>query len=135
MRQRSFFAMEEAAKHHIPLIVLDRPNPIGGTTVDGPPLEKEHRSFIGYLDIPYCHGMTIGELAQYFNSEYNIGCELSIVPMKGWKRSMHFAQTKLPWTPTSPQVPEADTPLYYATTGIIGELGLVSIGIGYTLPF
>lgn len=130
-----FYVMEEAAKHKIPVIVLDRPNPIGGQMVDGPMLEEKWRSFLGYVNIPYCHGMTIGELARLFNSEYKVGCNLSIVPMRGWKREMSFKETSLPWIPTSPYIPEADSPLFYATTGIIGSLGVVNIGIGYTLPF
>src|SRR5579862_744616 len=130
-----FYMMEEAAKLHIPFIVLDRPNPINGQLIEGPLLKEKWRSFIGYVNVPYCHGMTVGELARYFNEEYHIGCKLDVIPMQGWQRWMHFTDTGLAWIPTSPNIPEADTPLFYATTGIIGELGLVSIGIGYTLPF
>ncbi|MBS0620554.1 MAG: DUF1343 domain-containing protein [Verrucomicrobia bacterium] len=130
-----FYVMEEAAKRKIPVIVLDRPNPINGITVDGPMLEESWRSFIGYINVPYCHGLTIGELARYFNATYKIGCNLSVVPMRGWQRWMCFSDTGLPWIPTSPHIPEPDTPLFYATTGIIGELGIVNIGVGYTLPF
>jgi uncharacterized protein YbbC (DUF1343 family) len=130
-----FYVMEEAAKNKIPVVILDRPNPISGSIVDGPMLEEKWRSFIGYLNVPYCHGMTIGELAQFFNAEYKIGCTLRVVPMKGWKREMFFSDTKLAWIPTSPQIPESDTPLFYATTGAIGELSMVSTGVGYTLPF
>lgn len=130
-----FYVMEEAAKKGIQVIVLDRPNPINGLIVDGPMLEEKWRSFIGYINVPYCHGMTIGELALFFNAEYKIGCKLKVVSMKGWKRSMAFKDTGLAWVPTSPNIPEADTPLFYATTGMIGELSLVDIGIGYTLPF
>lgn len=130
-----FYVMEEAAKYKIPVIVLDRPNPLGGRVVDGPMLEDKWRSFLGYLNVPYCHGMTIGELARFFNAEYKVGCSLTVVPMKGWKREMDFKDTELPWIPTSPYIPDADSPLYYATTGIIGSLSVVSIGIGYTLPF
>jgi uncharacterized protein YbbC (DUF1343 family) len=130
-----FYVMEEAAKAHIPVIVLDRPNPLGGLLVDGPMLEKEWRSFVGYINVPYCHGLTIGELAQYFNGEYQVGCDLTIVPMKGWKRHMTFEETGLIWMPTSPHIPEARTAFYYPTTGFLGELQLVNIGIGYTLPF
>lgn len=129
-----FYVMEEAAKAGIEVIVLDRPNPINGVTVDGPLLDEKWRSMIGYINIPYCHGMTIGELAQLFNGEYQVGCQLTVIPMKGWKRSMSFADTKLCWVPTSPHIPEASTPLFYASTGILGELG-INIGIGYTLPF
>jgi uncharacterized protein YbbC (DUF1343 family) len=130
-----FYVMEEAAKRGIPVIVLDRPNPINGIVVDGPMLQKKWRSYIGYINVPYCHGMTIGELARFFNDQYQVGCQLKVIGMKGWKRSMSFADTGLTWVPTSPYVPEADTPQFYATTGLLGELSLVSIGIGYTLPF
>jgi uncharacterized protein YbbC (DUF1343 family) len=130
-----FYVMEEAAKKGIEVWVLDRPNPLGGQIVDGPMLEEKWRSFVGYINIPYCHGMTIGELAHYFNQEYQIGCRLTVVPMKGWKRNMIFHDTDLHWIPTSPYIPEANTAFYYPTTGIIGELQIVSIGIGYTLPF
>ena len=78
---------------------------------------------------------TIGELAHFFNGEYNIGCMLKVIPMKGWKRAMSFKETGLTWIPTSPHIPEADTPLFYASTGILGEIDIVNIGVGYTLPF
>ncbi len=130
-----FYAMEACAKKKIPVIVFDRPNPLGGLLVDGPMLDEKWRSFIGYVNVPYCHGMTIGELAHFFNEEYHIHCSLSIIPMQGWKRWMRFQDTGLLWIPTSPHIPEADTPFYYASTGILGELDLVCIGIGYTLPF
>jgi uncharacterized protein YbbC (DUF1343 family) len=130
-----FYVMEEMAKLKKKLIVLDRPNPLGGIVVDGMMLDPAVRSFVGYVNVPYCHGMTIGELANFFNEEYQIGADLTVVPMQGWKRNMAFSETKLPWIPTSPYIPEPDTPFYYATTGLIGELGLASIGIGYTLPF
>lgn len=130
-----FYVMEEAAKHKIAVIVLDRPNPINGLTVDGAMLEEKWRSYIGYINVPYCHGMTIGELARLFNGEYAVGCQLKVVPMKGWKRRMSFKDTGLEWVPTSPYIPEADTPLFYASTGILGELGIVNHGVGYTLPF
>lgn len=130
-----FYSMEEAAKAKIPLIVVDRPNPINGITVDGPMLEDKWRSIVGYINVPYCYGMTIGELARYFNEEYHVGCKLKVIPMEGWKRKMSFADTGLPWVPTSPHIPESTTPLYYPMTGILGELQLVNIGVGYTLPF
>ena len=130
-----FYVMEEAAKKQIEVIVLDRPNPIGGHLVDGPMLENEWRSFIGYINVPYCHGMTIGELAHFFNEEYGLKCNLKVIPMKGWKRSMRFKDTMLSWIPPSPHIPEPDTPFFSASTGILGEIELVNIGIGYTLPF
>lgn len=129
------YVMEEAAKRNIMVIVLDRPNPQGGVVIDGPMLDNERRSFVGYLNIPYCHAMTIGELALYFNEQSAVGCKLRVVPMKGWKRSMTYQETGLPWVPTSPNIPEPDTPFYCATTGLMGEIELVNIGIGYTLPF
>ena len=130
-----FYVMEEAAKYNILVIVADRPNPIGGLIVDGPLLDPDWRSFLGYVNVPYCHGMTVGELSLYFNKEYKVDCNLLVIPMKGWKRSMTFLDTDLPWVPTSPQIPEPDTPFYYPTTGLLGELQLVNIGVGYTLPF
>jgi uncharacterized protein YbbC (DUF1343 family) len=130
-----FYAMEEAAKENISVVVLDRPNPINGIVVDGPMLEEQFRSFVGYLNIPYCHGMTIGELALFFNAEYDIGCNLTVIPMQGWKRQMSFRDTDLTWVPTSPNIPDPETACFYPTTGLLGELPCVSIGIGYTLPF
>jgi len=130
-----FYAMEEAAKYKIPVIVLDRPNPMGGEIVDGPMMNEKMRYFLGYIDIPYCHGMTVGELALFFNKEYKVGCQLKVIPMKGWKRSMTYQETGLSWIPTSPYIPEPDTPFFYASTGILGALSLTSIGIGYPLPF
>ena len=130
-----YYAMEEAAKAGILSVVLDRPNPINGLVVDGPMLSVERRSFIGYINVPYCPGMTIGELAKFFNAEYKVGCKLLVIPMKGWKRSMSYRDTGLAWIPPSPNVPEPDTPLFYPVTGLLGELELVSIGIGIYLAF
>ncbi len=130
-----FYVMEEAAKKKIKVLVLDRPNPINGLITDGPMLDDEMRSFLGYINVPYCHGMTIGELAMFFNGEYKIGCDLKVVQMNGWKREMSYEDTGLYWIPTSPHIPEPDSPFYCASTGIIGELELVNIGIGYTMPF
>lgn len=130
-----FYMMEEAAKRGIEVIVLDRPNPINGLIVDGPMLEDRWRSFIGYINVPYCHGMTIGELARFFNEEYKVGCKLRVIPMKGWERSMSYRDTGLVWIPPSPNIPEPDTPLFCPATGILGELQLLNIGIGFTMPF
>lgn len=130
-----FYCMEEAAKVSLPFIVLDRPNPMGGVVVDGPLVEDQWRSILGYVKIPYCHGMTIGELARLFNQEYAIGCKLTVIPMKGWKRGTTFDKTGLSWVPTSPQIPEPDTPFFYPATGLMGHCSMVNIGIGYTLPF
>lgn len=130
-----FYAMEEAAKHGIEVVVLDRPNPINGVTMDGPMLEDKWRSYVGYVNVPYIHGMTVGELAKFFNREYGIKVKLTVIPMEGWQRTMSFPETGLAWIPTSPQIPENDSPLFYPMTGILGELQLVNIGVGYTLPF
>jgi uncharacterized protein YbbC (DUF1343 family) len=130
-----FFVMEEAAKKGIEVLVLDRPNPMGGKISDGPMVEEKNRSFVGYVNVPYCHGMTIGELSRFFNEEYKVGCALTVVPMKGWKRGMRFEETGLSWIPTSPNIPEPSSPFFYPATGILGELQLVSIGIGGSMPF
>jgi len=130
-----FYAMEEAAKLGKEVVVFDRPNPINGLTIDGPMLEERWRSFIGYVNVPYCHGMTIGELALFFNGEYKIGCKLKVISMRGWKRSMSYRDTGLAWIPPSPNIPEADTPFFYPSTGMISGLKLLNIGVGYTLPF
>jgi uncharacterized protein YbbC (DUF1343 family) len=130
-----FYVMEEASKTGISVIVLDRPNPINGIVVDGTLLEEKWRSMVGYINVPYCHGMTVGELALYFKGENKIKCPLIVIPMKGWKRGMSFQDTGLTWIPTSPHIPEASTAFYYPITGLLGELLPVNIGIGYTLPF
>jgi uncharacterized protein YbbC (DUF1343 family) len=129
------YAMEATKEKGIPFIVLDRPNPVNGTLVEGPILDPKFSSFIGLYPIPIVHGLTVGELAMLFNQEFNIHCDLQIVPLKGWKRTMTFSETKLPWVATSPHIPQSSTAWYYATTGFIGELHTICIGVGYTLPF
>jgi uncharacterized protein YbbC (DUF1343 family) len=130
-----FYIMEEAKKNNIEVVVFDRPNPLSGQIVDGMMLDEDKRSFLGYINVAYCHGMTIAELAKFFNSEYKINCKLTVIPMKGWKREMSYKETKLSWVPPSPHIPEPDTAFFSSATGILGELSIVSIGIGYTLPF
>ncbi len=130
-----FQLIEIAAKLAIDVVVLDRPNPISGMLVDGPMNAKPFLSTFGYIEIPYIHGMTIGELAQYFNGEYNVGAKLTVVPMTGWRRDMNYGLTGLQWMPSSPNIPESSTPIFAASTGALGELGLINIGVGYTLPF
>ncbi|AQT77730.1 DUF1343 domain-containing protein [Chlamydia gallinacea] len=121
-----------AEKYKKTLIILDRPNPMGGKVIDGPmPLSYS----VGNPEIPYCYGMTPGELALFYKAKYASHADVRVVPMQGWKRSMTFAQTGLRWIPTSPQIPDAETTFFYATTGVIGALSITSIGIGYTLPF
>jgi uncharacterized protein YbbC (DUF1343 family) len=130
-------AMEAAAENNIEFVVLDRPNPIGGVKIEGNLAEDQFISFVSQFRIPYIYGLTCGELACLLNSEgmLNQSCKLTIVPMKGWKRKMTFEQTGLPWVLTSPHVPHATSAYYYAASGILGELNLMSIGVGYTLPF
>ena len=131
-------AMEAAGGAGIEFIVLDRPNPLGGVRVEGPMVEQEsRRSFVSRWDVPYVYGMTCGELAQMINDKGWITnkCKLTIVPMNGWKREMVWRDTGLPWVPTSPHVPHGESPLFQVATGMLGEIGGVSTGIGYTLPF
>ncbi len=132
-------AMEAAADAGIPFVVLDRPNPLGGVRIEGNVAEPGFFSFIGRYPIPYVYGLTCGELAQLLNGEKMLSggarCSLTVVPMKGWRRSMTFDQTGLPWVPTSPHIPSESTPAYCVGTGILGELGIISEGVGYTLPF
>jgi uncharacterized protein YbbC (DUF1343 family) len=127
--------MEAAKENNIKFIVLDRPNPLGGELVDGNVLDPKFASGIGRYPIAYVYGMTVGELAMFFNTEFNINCDLTVVKMKGWNRKMKFFDTGLPWVHTSPHIPQNNTPFYYPLTGIIGELDSVNIGVGYTLPF
>ena len=129
------YCMEEAAKEQIPIIILDRPNPVNGFLVDGPVLDPKFESFNGAGPLAYLHGMTIGEIGRYLNEELQINCELEVVPMEGWNRSMSWRDTGLVWTPTSPHIPEMDTVWFYPITGIFGELSVASEGVGYTLPF
>ena len=132
-------AMEAAAESNIPFMVLDRPNPLGGIRIEGPLVEKAFTSFVSQYPIPYIHGMTVGELAMFLNGEGLLGkgvkCDLTIIKMSGWKREMCFDETGLPWVPSSPHIPQALTCLFYPATGILGELYVASIGVGYTLPF
>ncbi|WP_299092865.1 DUF1343 domain-containing protein [uncultured Metabacillus sp.] len=128
------YAMEAAKENDIPFIVLDRPNPQGGLTVDGPVLEPEFSSFVGLYPIPLIHGMTVGELAMLFNEEFDIGADLKVVKMKGWKRSMDYDETGLPFVLPSPNMPTVSTTIVYPATGLI-EGTNVSEGRGTTKPF
>lgn len=129
------YAMEAARDANIPFIVLDRPNPLGGNRVEGNVLDPKFKSFIGLYPIPYIYGMTVGELAQLFNKEFNINCNLTVVPLEGWTRVMTYEDTGLLWVPTSPHVPHADISYLVAAIGCIGELGAVSEGVGTPSPF
>ena len=130
-------AMEAAAESGKTFMVLDRPNPMGGNRVEGPPLDPAYRSFVGQWDIPYIYGMTCGELAQMISDQKWIkkSPRLIIVPMQGYQRTMTWAETGLMWVPTSPWIPRAETSYFYGLTGLIGEGVYVNHGVGYTLPF
>ena len=138
--------MEACAPLGIEVMVLDRPNPLGGNKIEGCCVEQPFNSFVSQYKIPYVYGLTVGELAVLINEEgLNRGqkgdqepvkCKLSVIPMQGWTRSMLYEDTKLPWVLPSPNIPFSDSPMYYAASGICGELyGFMNIGIGYTLPF
>ena len=130
-------AMQAAAECGIEFMVLDRPNPLGGRKVEGGPVEEGFRSFVSQFDIPYLYGLTCGELARLLNGEGMLGarCRLTVVPMQGWTRDMTYADTGLAWVPPSPHIPQPVSALLYPASGIAGELGYLSIGVGYTLPF
>ncbi len=132
-------AMEAAAENNIPFVVLDRPNPLGGIRIEGPLVRDGFTSFVSQYPIPYIHGLTVGELAMYLNGEGllkdGVKCDLTVIKMNGWNREMHFDDTGLPWVPSSPHIPYAETCHYYPATGIAGELYVANIGVGYTLPF
>lgn len=127
-------AMEAAKENNIPIIVLDRPNPVGGTKVEGPVLEDKYSSFIGEYPIPVRHGMTVGELAKLFNTEFKIGADLTVVEMEGWKRNMYYDETPLHFVLPSPNMPTLDTTLVYTGAALI-EGTNVSEGRGTTKPF
>jgi uncharacterized protein YbbC (DUF1343 family) len=132
-----YLAMQAAAENGIEFIVLDRPNPLTGTKVEGCLTEDNFISFVSQLKIPYIYGLTCGELAKLINGEFmhENPCKLTVVKMKKWKRKMSFDDTGLPWVPASPHIPFAHSANYYPVSGILGELGYMSIGVGYTLPF
>ncbi|MDQ3441183.1 MAG: DUF1343 domain-containing protein, partial [Planctomycetota bacterium] len=130
-------AMEACAEQDKEFVVLDRANPLGGERVEGPRLdEKKYSSFVGIIDVPYVHGMTTGELAQlmrdHFLPDYK---KLRVVKMTGWNRDMVWEDTGHAWIPTSPHVPHVSSVAAYAATGIVGELYVISNGVGYTQPF
>ena len=127
-------AMEACREADVEVIVLDRPNPLNGVDVEGPVLEPGFSSFVGLYPLPIRHGLTIGELARYFNEEMGIGCRLQMVAMSGWQRHMFFADTGLPWVIPSPNLPTPDTALIYPGM-VIFEGTNLSEGRGTTRPF
>lgn len=130
-------AMEAAAEHDVEFVVLDRPNPLGGLKIEGGLVEDQFISFVSQFKIPYVYGLTCGELALLLNGENMLkkSCKLQVVPMKGWKRKMIYEETGLQWISSSPHIPHPITALFYPVSGILGELGYMSIGVGYPLPF
>lgn len=130
-------AMQAAAEQGIEFIVLDRPNPLGGEKIEGNYVEDKYISFVSQFKIPYLYGQTCGELALMLNEENMLGekCKLSVIAMEGWHRKMRWEDTGLEWVISSPHIPHKHSPYFYPATGIFGELGYVSIGVGYTLPF
>jgi uncharacterized protein YbbC (DUF1343 family) len=126
--------MIAARQYDKEMIVLDRPNPIGGVQVEGGLVEPGFESFVGMFPIPLRHGMTMGELALLFNEAFGIGCRLSVVPMDGWQRQMWYDQTDLPWIMPSPNMPTLDTATVYPGTVLV-EGTLLSEGRGTTRPF
>lgn len=131
-----FYAMEEAAKQKLMVLVLDRPDPRGGDVVEGLLIEDRFKCFFCYNNVPFCHGMTIGELAQYFNAENKLDCPLKIIPMKGWEHGMRFSDTGLKWASPSPNIPDVKTTLVYPATILLGEtLEIVSVDLRGEHPF
>lgn len=138
------YAMEACFENNVEIVVLDRPNPLGGLKVDGPPLDRQWRSYVGAFHVPYVHGLTIAELARI--AKHTSGTmetseksrkngKLTIVPMQGWSRNMLWTQTGLRWVPTSPYVPDLSAVLGYAMTGLGAQEGDFSHGIGTPYPF
>lgn len=138
--------MEACAEMGIKVVVLDRPNPLGGNKIEGCYTEDGLISFVGQYKIPYIYGLTVGELATLVNEEgLNCGqlgnqqpsrCALTVIPMEGWRRDMLYRDTGLPWLLPSPNIPTSDAAINYSAAGICGELyNFLNIGIGYTLPF
>jgi uncharacterized protein YbbC (DUF1343 family) len=128
------YVLEAAAEYGVPLIVLDRPNPIGGQVIEGPAIEPGYESFVGRYLLPLRHGLTVGELARLFNAELGLDADLTVVKMEGWQRSMWFDQTRLPWVPPSPAMPKLDTAVVYPGLCLL-EGTNISDGRGTATPF
>jgi uncharacterized protein YbbC (DUF1343 family) len=128
------YCMEEAAKRKIPFFVLDRPNPLGGEIVEGPMLDPDKTSFVAYFPIPVRYGLTIGELAQFFNAENHIGADLHVIPMRNWHRNYFFESTGIKWVPPSPALRTTKGSILYPGIEILQASG-VSVGRGTQTPF
>jgi uncharacterized protein YbbC (DUF1343 family) len=126
--------IEACSEAGIPVWILDRPNPIGRISFDGPVLKEEYFTFVGGASIPLCHRMTIGEMALWIKEKYYPGCDLNIVWMKNWNRSSLFSDTGIPWVLPSPNIPTIQTAIVYPGTVLIEALNL-SEGRGTTIPF
>ncbi|HWR54402.1 MAG TPA: exo-beta-N-acetylmuramidase NamZ domain-containing protein [Bryobacteraceae bacterium] len=129
------YAMEEAARRRIPFWVLDRPNPITGTHIEGPPLDDDLRSFVGYMDMPLRHGLTAGELARMFNAKNRIGADLTVIEVQGWNRGDWFDSTGLVWTDPSPNMRSLTAALLYPGVAMIEYATNFSVGRGTDAPF
>ena len=137
--------MRACAKAGVEVLVLDRPNPLGGNKIEGPCVQDGFYSFVSEFHIPFLYGLTVGELAGLINEEgLNRGqkgdqeplrCRLDVVPMRGWHRDMLFKDTGLPWILPSPNIPSMQSALCYGASGIGGEFGHMNVGVGYTIPF
>ncbi len=126
--------LEAARKYEKEVVVLDRPNPIGGNQIEGNCLNTDYTSFVGMYPIPMRHGLTVGEIARLFNEHFGIGCNLTVVPMSGWKRDMYFSDTSLPWVIPSPNLPTPASALVYPGQ-VLWEGTNISEGRGTALPF
>jgi uncharacterized protein YbbC (DUF1343 family) len=128
------YCMEEAAKRNIAFFILDRPNPLGGQIVEGPMLDAEKTSFVAYFPLPVRYGLTIGELAQFFNAENHIGADLHVIAMKNWHRNYFFESTGIKWIPPSPNLRTIKGSILYPGIEILQNAG-VSVGRGTETPF
>jgi uncharacterized protein YbbC (DUF1343 family) len=128
------YCMEEAAKRGIPFYVLDRPNPINGDIIEGPMLDPDKTSFVAYFPLPVRYGLTIGELAQLFNAEKQIKCDLHVIAMKNWHRNYFYESTGLRWIPPSPNLRTLKGTILYPGLEVLQNAG-VSVGRGTEAPF
>jgi uncharacterized protein YbbC (DUF1343 family) len=128
------YCMEAAAKHNIAFFVLDRPNPLGGEVIEGPMLDPDKTAFVAYFPMPIRYGLTIGELAQFFNAENHIGADLHVIAMKNWHRNYYFESTGIKWIPPSPNLRTTKGAVLYPGIEILQNAG-VSVGRGTQTPF